>query len=369
MVGETSALSRFIDSAVTNAVVYDYEITAVSALGNDSYRSQPVSGLAFAFDGPPLVIDHTLSGPTSLTDKDSVAAVWRRLVAGLGGAYRDADPVTTPSFGLEVYNPHPVTIIVSDGRYAPRPETQAQLADYLYAGGITILTGRDLFNDDAITEGTIRFGPGNWPYDDFGITAAIYPRVLLSHPTRPNAEFAGAHSVDPLLPSMTVDSTRTGWGLNPALPKPGSAIPFVGYLEVDPARGRVIYTYDSRDRSASPSQGRPVGVISKIEGIHGAVLAFPLSYMAEDQARRVVARLLGRMGWTRDIPGDVNGDGSVTIDDLVMMILYLYGHGTITNARNGDVNGDCRLNLTDVVMMIDHIIRGGSKLKQGCYAP
>ena len=369
MVGETSAPSPYVDVSVTDAVVYDYEVTAVSALGNESYRSRPLQGLSFAFDGPPLVIDHTLSGPTSLTNKDSVATVWQNLLAGLGGAYRDADPVTTPPFGLEVYNPHPATIVVSDGRFAPRPETGAQLADYIYAGGITVLTGRDLFNDDAITEGTVYFGPGDWVYDNFGITAAYYPRVLLSHPTRMNAEFVGAHSVDPLLPDVAVDPARTGWGLNPALPAPGPAVPFVGFLEVDTARATVVYTYVSKDGSGSTSQGRPVGVISKIEGARAAVLAFPLSYMMEYQARDAVAGLLARLGWTSDVPGDMTGDGSVAVDDLIMLINYLYAKGLITNARNGDVNGDCRLNLIDVVTIINYIFRGGPDLQTGCYAP
>jgi hypothetical protein len=368
-VGQTSSPPPFIDATVTNAVVYEYEVTAVSALGNESYPSRPVLGLAFAFDGPPLVIDHTLSGPTSLTNKDSVAAVWRRLVTGLGGAYRDADPVTTPSFGLEVYNPHPVAIVVSDGRYAPRPETQAQLADYAYAGGITILTGRDLFNDDAVTEGTMHFGPGDWAYDNLGITAAYCPRVLLSHPTRPNAEFAGAHSLDALLPDLAVDPARTAWGLNPALPAPGLAVPFVGFLEVDTARARVIYAYISKDGNNSPSQGKPVGVISRVEGVRAAVLAFPLSYMVEYQASDAVARLVARLGWTRDIPGDLTGDGSVAVDDLIMLIEYLYAGGEITNSPNGDVNADCRLNLIDVVTIINYIFREGPQLKQGCYVP
>ena len=143
----------------------------------------------------------------------------------------------------------------------------------------------------------------------------------------------------------------------------------MGYLEADTARAQVIYTYLSKDGVSSPSGGLPVGVISKVDGVHAAVLAFPLSYMAESQARDVVARLLARLGWTRAIPGDLTGDGSVAVDDLIMLIDYLYAGGAITNPCNGDVNGDCRLNLIDVVTIINYIFRGGPELKQGCYAP
>lgn len=368
-IGETAALSSYTDATADNAVVYEYRIQSVSALGTGSYPSAPLQGLAFAFDGLPLVIDETFSGPTSLTDKDSVAAVWRHLVWPLGAAYRDADPVTTLPFGLAVYDPHPATIVVTDGRYAMRPETPSQLALYQYAGGIAILTGRDLFNAAAITEGTIRFGPGDWPYDNIGITAAYYPRVLLSHPTRPNAEFIGAKSRVSPLPDLSVDPARTGWGLNPALPLPGDAIPFVGYFEVDTSKAEVIYTYQSRDGAASPSDGKAVGVISKVAGVHTAILAFPLSYMIETDAAETVARLLARLGWTREFPGDLTGDGSVQIDDVVMLIDYLYREGSITNPNNGDVNGDCRLNLVDVVTIINYIFRGGLALVNGCVAP
>ncbi|MBI5869044.1 MAG: hypothetical protein HZB43_12300 [candidate division Zixibacteria bacterium] len=368
LVGQTALPPPFVDSTVINSVIYDYGITAVSALGTESYRSLPVVGLSFSFNGPPMVIDHTLSGATSLTDKDSVTSAWTQMVAGLGGVYRDADPVTTASFGLEVYDPHPATIVVSDGRFAPRPETGSQLSDYLYAGGIAVLSGRDLFNDGAITEGLIRFGPGNWVYDNFGITAAYYPRVLLSHPTRPNAEFVGAHSTDLLLPDIQVDPSRTDWGLNPALPSAGPAVPFVGYLEVDTSRARVIYTYVSSDGN-SLSHGKAVGVISKVDGVHAAVLAFPISYSYEDHGRDLVARLLAELGWTSSTPGDMTGDGSVDLLDLIFLIDYLYAAGPIINERNGDVNGDCRLNLIDIVLMINYIFRGGAALQPGCVGP
>lgn len=368
LIGETVGQPPYIDSTITNSIVYEYGITAVSALGTESFRSSAFEGLSFSFDGPPLVIDHTLSGATSLTDKDSVAATWRELVAGLGGVYRDADPVTTAPFGLNVYDPHPATIVVSDGRFAPRPETGAQLSNYIFAGGITILTGRDLFNDAAITEGMIGFGPRDWVYDDLGITAAYCPRVLLSHPTRPNAEFVGARSTDPLLPDIAVDSTRTDWGLNPALPPPGPAVPFVGYLEIDPARAEVIYTYVAND-GTSRSNGKAVGVISKVAGVRAAVLMFPLSYMREIEARDVVARLLAKLGWTNNMPGDLTGDGSVDVGDLIMLIDYLYAEGPILNANSGDVNSDCQLNLIDVVLLINYIFRGGAGMKSGCIVP
>lgn len=368
-IGETYLPGAMIDRHAGNATPYEYRVTAMSALRSESFPSEPVSGVAFSFDGVPLVIDHTLSGGTSLTIRDSVAAVWQRMTAPIGALYRNADPVTMAPFGLNVYDTHPAVVIVSDGRQGPQPNWAGQIASYAYAGGITFLSGRDLFNKDLITEGTLTFGPGDLAYDYFGITAAYYPRVLLSHPTRPNAEFIAARSLDPALPDLPVDSARTDWGLSPALPAPGAAAPFVGFYDVDPTRADVIYEYVSRDSSLSFSHGRAVGLVSKVPGVHAAVLSFPLSYADENAATIAVNALIRRMGWVADWPGDLDGDGFVTVLDLSLMIDYAFAGGALTNVSNADVNGDCVVNLIDIVIVIDHLFLGGAALMPGCATP
>jgi hypothetical protein len=368
-IGEAVGGESLTDGSAENATPYQYQIYAVSALGSESYPSSPILGIAFAFDGPPLVLDYTLSGFTSQTDKDSVAAVWQRLTAPVGAAYRDADPVTTSPFGLEVYNPHPVTFIVSDGREGPRPEWAEQTEYYLYGDGAAILSGRDLFNKDLITEGTLTFGPGDLAYDYFGITKAYYPRVLLSHPTRPNAEFIGARATDASLPELAVDSTRTAWGLHPALPLPGTAVPFVGHYEVDTARAEVVYTYVSRDSANSYSHGRAVGVVSKVPGVHAVALSFPLSYIEEPAAKAALIQLLRRTQWVGDMAGDLDGDTFVTVLDFARLIDYVMYDGYLANENNADVNGDCVIDMVDVVYLIDYIFMGGPAPVAGCVEP
>lgn len=368
-IGETYLPGAMTDNSANNATPYEYRITAMSKLGSESFYSEPVRGVAFSFDGAPLVIDYTLSGGTSLTIKDSVAAVWKRMTAPLGSMYRNADPVTTLPFGLDVYNAHPAVVIVSDGRQGPRPNWTGQISAYAYAGGVTFLSGRDLFNKDVIAEGTLTFGPGDPAYDYFGITSAYYPRVLLSHPTRPNAEFIAARSHDAVLPDLMVDSTRTNWGLSPVLPKPGAAVPFVGFYDVDTSRATVLYSYVSRDSSVSFSHGRAVAVISKVPGVHALALSFPLSYVDETAATSVVNALMRRMGWVADLPGDCDGDGFVTVLDLSLMIDYAFADGVLTNVSNADVNADCVVNLIDVVILIDYLFKGGTTLSPGCALP
>lgn len=350
-----SADTSFIDGSVAGAVEYEYRITAVSQLANESYPSPATAAVAFSFDGPPQVLDYTITGPTSLTDKDSVRSAWERIIAGV--SYRDASIAHTP-YGLLDYNPHPVTIVVSDGR-SPLPSTDFSLLDlYSSSQGVTIVTGRDLFNRDLVLDSMVTLPKSSIGYAA-GIRRAYYPRTLLANPTRMNAEFVGATPVDPALPHLDVDSTRTDWGLNSQLPHPGNAIPFVGYFEIDTSVAEVLYAFESRDGAASPLHGKPVAVMSKQAGRTLAVFAFPLSYIEDQDARLGLTALLTRMGFGSSLAaGDADNDGVVTAADVVSVINYLYRDGFLINERNADVNGDCRVDVLDVVYLMDHVYEG-----------
>jgi hypothetical protein len=75
------------------------------------------------------------------------------------------------------------------------------------------------------------------------------------------------------------------------------------------------------------------------------------------------------MGWVTDLPGDLDGDGFVSVIDLSLMIDYAFAGGSLTNVRNADVNGDCVVNLIDIVIQIDHLFLGGAPLMPGCALP
>jgi hypothetical protein len=369
-VSHTAALTDFTDQTVNNAVVYEYRIGALSELGNESFHSDAITGIAFAFDGLPLVLDHTASDPASLTNKDSVRAVWNRLLGDGAATYQDADPITAPPVALAAYNPHPALMVISDGRAGLRPEAGNQMSLYSYAVGAMILSGRDLFNDEPITEGTIAFGPGDFAYDNLGITAAYYPRVLLSGPTRMNAEFVGAAARRPGLPNLLVDVTRTDWGLNPALPLTDGAVPFVGYFTVDTARTEVLYTFVSRDDRMSPSEGRAVAVISKNPETPVAAFAFPLSYMEEDAVGRVLITLLQELGWRSNRAGDLDGDGRLSIADAVILTDYLYRGGRLDFAHNADINATlCRTDIVDLAALLSYLTFGSPQPVKGCSLP
>jgi hypothetical protein len=55
--------------------------------------------------------------------------------------------------------------------------------------------------------------------------------------------------------------------------------------------------------------------------------------------------------------GDVNGDGSVNISDVTVLIDLLLGGGTISNPA-ADCNQEGSVNIADVTALIDYLLSG-----------
>jgi hypothetical protein len=59
------------------------------------------------------------------------------------------------------------------------------------------------------------------------------------------------------------------------------------------------------------------------------------------------------------IPGDVDGDGVVNINDVTMLIDYLLsGDATTVFLAAADVDGDGEVNISDVTALIDYLLSG-----------
>jgi hypothetical protein len=59
------------------------------------------------------------------------------------------------------------------------------------------------------------------------------------------------------------------------------------------------------------------------------------------------------------IPGDVTNDGTITIEDVTVLIDYLLtGDASTINADNSDVDGDGNITISDVTELIDLLLRG-----------
>lgn len=68
------------------------------------------------------------------------------------------------------------------------------------------------------------------------------------------------------------------------------------------------------------------------------------------------------------LPGDCNGDGTVSIADLTYMIAFMFRGGPLPFAINTmDINGDCRgPDIADLVALIEYLFQAGPPPQCGC---
>jgi hypothetical protein len=62
--------------------------------------------------------------------------------------------------------------------------------------------------------------------------------------------------------------------------------------------------------------------------------------------------------------GDVNGDGIITVTDVMMLVNSILGH--VNNnfiTANADVNNDNNITVTDVMVLVNNILNGKSTFK------
>ena len=62
-------------------------------------------------------------------------------------------------------------------------------------------------------------------------------------------------------------------------------------------------------------------------------------------------------GGTENIPGDADGDGELTLTDVIAMQKYILTGGSLSHAENCDINGDGILNVIDLALMKKELLR------------
>lgn len=68
--------------------------------------------------------------------------------------------------------------------------------------------------------------------------------------------------------------------------------------------------------------------------------------------------------------GDANGDGVVTLADLVFLLNYLFKNWPLPDPPSaGDANGDCEISLADVIYIMNYLYKMGPPPKRGCVVP
>jgi hypothetical protein len=83
---------------------------------------------------------------------------------------------------------------------------------------------------------------------------------------------------------------------------------------------------------------------------------------------------LADTSWARTfrtlIPGDVNGDGSLTAGDVVTLVNYVFKGGPAPEpVAVADVNASCTVTSADVIYLVNYIFKGGTAPLVGCAVP
>jgi hypothetical protein len=69
---------------------------------------------------------------------------------------------------------------------------------------------------------------------------------------------------------------------------------------------------------------------------------------------------VGSFNVTEAIRGDANGDGQITVSDVIYLINYLFKGGPSPDPLAvGDVNCDGKVSVSDVVYLINYLFKGG----------
>lgn len=88
-----------------------------------------------------------------------------------------------------------------------------------------------------------------------------------------------------------------------------------------------------------------------------ATLFVPLESLAAYQAHEEWSKFLHIVPYIGAGPGDVNGDGDISISDVTELITQLLSGGEVPTFC--DVSGDGRVSITDITVLIDMLLKGG----------
>lgn len=332
----------FTDNQVTGSVKYDYAITAVDLLGNESPLSVSVSSYPATFDGGILVVDEWLQDYAYFPDQAEQLA-WMDTVFG------------TTQFVVDTIETSPAALAKGDaGRFSSIFWLDEDVFTKIINSSYSTLDWYMNYPTNVMIDGyqTIQ----NWTSTpvpsnhmlktEFGVNSFTYSSSI---------GFIGATG-DNGWPSVQLEAGRGMsrlWATPTLTPEPGAT---------------VIYRFDASNNDPN-WEGKPCGLA--VDGPNGKriILSFPIYYMTAASATALLekAKQFFGEGSVSNVPGDANGSGVVDLTDLAMLIGYLTLPNVVFPNPNGaDVNASCITDLTDLSMLISYLLVSTPTLQQGC---
>jgi hypothetical protein len=338
--------SFFVDWSALGHVTYQYEARALDHYLNPSSFSTVGSAIAATFDGGVLFVEETAAGGINPSEtkqtyfydsiftghyffKHKISNDLQKMGRSLAGQYGSV------FWFDDDFSSHLLDNSLDSLAWYLRYNTNAFIAGMETVSWVT---------------GPGVLGPGNFFYDNFGIT-----RVNENN----SFDFIGATGVNGW-PDLHTGTDNAFSGI----------LATVSIFELRPG-AQVIYTYNSNSGNMT-YQGKPAGVIYETPKGKRIVFSFPICQLREADAQALIAKVYDYFGQTSEPRpfGDVTGDGLVNISDIVFMINYLYKGGTAPRDPNyADANGNCIINIQDISYLIKYLYLGGSVPVQGCVQP
>jgi hypothetical protein len=173
-------------------------------------------------------------------------------------------------------------------------EQESMYANYLAVGGKVWIIGRRTF-DPTSGGGRTDFGltgQHSIAFNYFKLSAAVFHPLGIG--TYDQAEFAGAASINPLFPDVTLDSMRvrqTNWVENGVPHNFALGLPGVDFLITRPG-SETIYLFNSLYPDTSSFQNFPVAVRYNQGSYKTSYFCFPLYFIQYDQAVAITRTML-----------------------------------------------------------------------------
>jgi len=350
MLHDSTAALTCRDYRAESGVEYGYRVSSVNDLGFESDLSDPAFALPMAMDRSVLFCNlnryETQSG--KLYPQKYIERLYETIASLTPVDRVDADDSAA---SLETMSHYPVVVFEAGNLPAAFWIAESSVRFYLREGGRAVFAAPSL-GRTGVPMQIIRYGPGSLYHDYLRLDSSVFPGVVISGSSFVG-DLTGCESLHPDYPPMTADPFKLTESDIPII----GDIPVSGYLfpkdEVEP-----LYRYISSNPDTI-SHGQINGYRHITDEFGVVVLNFPLAAMQEWDNIRALRQALTDLGVNLNC-GDINDDGRIGFEDILILINYLYREGPPpVDFWRADAACDQDLNLQDIMTLINYIFRGG----------
>lgn len=348
------------DSSVSSLAVYQFSIDSTCPQGYLTPFVLEITGAGPYFTSDTFQMVVGRSGVLMVDDDagESYDSFFTSALSSLGISYDVWSYASSGSPSESVLNLHRAVVWTTgkDCGSAGNPSTltdtdQTHLRDYLDNGGKLFLSSQDFLYDNNPNDFIINYLHITGHSDDQGISSvAGISGDTISDGMSISLDYPFNNYSDYIVPGADAASIFYHTGLASASSRDGK----LTLLEYD------LSSSNQNDYCALryPATG--------MVGCQVVFFAFPFEAVPQqgtypNNARTVMGKIMNWFGIAEFlVRGDVNGDGGITLVDVVYLINYLFKGGPEPQPwESGDVNCDGDVSISDAVYLINYLFKSG----------